>query len=95
MQNSNLPLALCAALTFTFPATAADGSLGIWTNKEETHVYALLGGNEFRFWGQKGEWLRDAQRYKYTPGKTDGAWQQGDSLCWAGENKQQQGNLMI
>lgn len=82
-------------LTMTRYANAADNTWGVWTDKEQSYVYAFLENSEFEFWGQKSTWRADIQRYTYTKGKTDGVWQYEEGICWIGDKKPQYGNLMI
>lgn len=82
-------------LTMVRYAVAADNAWGVWTDKEQTHVYAFLKNSELKFWGQKSSWQADIQRNTYTKGKTDGVWQYQEGMCWTGDRKQQQGNVMI
>lgn len=88
-------IATASVLTFTERAEAAGNGSGAWTNNERTHVYAFLKNNELKFWGQKGAWRADLQQYTYTQAKTDGVWQYQEGMCWLGDKKQQQGNVMI
>ena len=76
-------------------AVAADNAWGIWTDKEQTYVYAFLKNNELKVWGQKSTWRTDTLKYTYTKGKADGVWQYQEGMCWIGDTKQQQGNVMI
>ena len=98
MQKSVLVLVLIAVIyvyCLTNNASAEDNAWGVWTNKKQTHVYAFLKNNELKFWGQKGSWRSDIQQYAYTQGKTDGVWRYKEGVCWIGDKKQQQGNVMI
>jgi hypothetical protein len=83
------------ALLLLRNAAAAGNGWGVWTNSERTHIYAFLKNNELKFWGQKSTWRADTQRNTYTQAKTDGVWQYQEGMCWLGDKKQQQGNVMI
>ncbi len=76
-------------------AVAADKAWGVWSDKEQPYVFAFLKNSELKFWGQKSSWQADIQRNTYTKGKTDGVWQHQEGMCWIGDKKQQQGNVMI
>lgn len=97
-MKTSIAVALITAanlLPFTKPAVAAGDDWGVWTNNEKTHVYAFLRNNELKFWGQRTTWLADIQRNTYVQDKTDGVWQFQAGMCWLGDKKQQQGNVMI
>ena len=88
-------IAAAGVLLLTEVSEAGDNGWGVWANNERTHVYALLKNNELKFWGQKGTYRADLQRYIYSQAKTDGVWQHQEGMCWLGDKKQQQGNVMI
>ena len=46
------------------------------------------------FWGDLSKWRKDPQRPEYNK-KTDGVWKYQEGICWLGDKKQQQGNIMI
>lgn len=94
-KSKILVTALLILISISLSAIAAAVSWGIWTNKEQTHVYAFLAKDELKFWGQKGTWRADLQRFEYSQGKTDGVWQYQEGICWLGDKKQQLGNVMI
>lgn len=74
------------------PAIGADTGWGIWTDSERKYTYAFLKNNEFRYWGLGGTFSQETKRYEYSLKKTEGVWQQGENICWRGEQK---ANLMI
>ena len=84
-----------SVLPFTEFVDAGGNGWGVWTNSERTHVYAFLKNNELKFWGQRTTWDADLKRHTHTQAKTDGVWHSQAGMCWLGDQKQQQGNVMI
>ena len=86
-----LLLAACA-FWFMSPASGADTDSekagvvwGVWSDPDQTNVYAFLKNNDFKF----------RHRGQGKPSALEGAWKTALGACWSDKNREQTGNVLI